>query len=110
MRSCVCWARPETISGLAGVGDLMLTAFGDLSRNRNCGLRLAKGESLDTILQSCTVEGVPTASVAKAFATKCNLDLPLFTAVAMILGGRLNVEDALDHLMSRPLGTEVPLL
>lgn len=102
--------RPETISGLAGVGDLMLTAFGDLSRNRNCGLRLAKGESLDTILQSCTVEGVPTASVAKAFATKCNLDLPLFTAVAMILDGRLNVEDALDHLMSRPLGTEVPLL
>ena len=79
--------RPETISGLAGVGDLMLTAFGDLSRNRNCGLRLAKGESLDTILQSCTVEGVPTASVAKAFATKCNLDLPLFTAVAMILDG-----------------------
>ena len=102
--------RPETISGLAGVGDLMLTAFGDLSRNRNCGLRLAKGESLDTILQSCTVEGVPTASVAKAFATKCNLDLPLFTAVAMILDGRLQVEDALDHLMSRPLGTEVPLL
>jgi glycerol-3-phosphate dehydrogenase (NAD+) len=102
--------RPETISGLAGVGDLMLTAFGDLSRNRNCGLRLAKGESLDSILKSCTVEGVPTASVAKAFATKCNLDLPLFTAVAMIIDGHLKVEDALDHLMSRPLGTEVPLL
>ena len=102
--------RPETIAGLAGVGDLMLTAFGDLSRNRTCGLRLARGEALGGILASTTVEGVPTADVAADFAKRCNLDLPLFAAVHAILHGRLAVEDALPHLMSRPLGTEVPLI
>ena len=102
--------RPETISGLAGVGDLMLTAFGDLSRNRTCGLRLARGEALDAILASTTVEGVPTARVAREFAHRCNLDLPLFSAVSAIIEGKLKVGDALAMLMSRPLGTEMPLL
>lgn len=102
--------RPETIAGLAGVGDLMLTAFGDLSRNRTCGLKLARGEALDAILARTTVEGVPTADVAADFATRCNLDLPLFAAVHAILRGRLAVKDALPSLMSRPLGTETPLI
>mmetsp|Transcript_23654 Transcript_23654/g.70935 ORF Transcript_23654/g.70935 Transcript_23654/m.70935 type:complete len:346 (-) Transcript_23654:27-1064(-) len=102
--------RPDTISGLAGVGDLMLTAFGDLSRNRTCGLRLARGEKLDAILAETTVEGVPTARVAKDFAHRCNLDLPLFSSVSAILEGSLKVEDALGLLMSRPLGTETPLI
>ena len=102
--------RPETIAGLAGVGDLMLTAFGDLSRNRTCGLKLATGETLGSILAHTTVEGVPTAAVAQKFAAQCNLDLPLFTAVALILDGKMDVGAALDHLMSRPLGPETPLL
>ncbi|CAE7676337.1 gpsA, partial [Symbiodinium microadriaticum] len=52
---------PGTISGLAGIGDLMLTAFGDLSRNRSCGKRMAQGESVADIMASMTVEGVYSA-------------------------------------------------
>lgn len=101
--------RPETISGLAGVGDLMLTAFGDLSRNRNCGLRLAKGEKLEAILSQATVEGVPTAQVAVEFAARCNLYLPLFKMINDIITGNVEVDKALELLMSRPLGPETPL-
>ncbi|KAJ8598877.1 hypothetical protein CTAYLR_009970 [Chrysophaeum taylorii] len=102
--------KPETIAGLSGIGDLMLTTFGDLSRNRACGLRLARGERLDDILQSSTVEGVPTAQVAVEFARRCNLDLPLIAAVNDILQAKLTPRQALDAIMTRPLGTEVPLL
>ena len=52
--------RAETVNGLSGIGDLMLTAFGELSRNRSCGTRLAKGEKLADILAKTTVEGVPS--------------------------------------------------
>mmetsp|Transcript_17021 Transcript_17021/g.68628 ORF Transcript_17021/g.68628 Transcript_17021/m.68628 type:complete len:351 (-) Transcript_17021:101-1153(-) len=102
--------KAETVGGLSGVGDLMLTAFGDLSRNRTCGVRLAKGEPLEAILATTTVEGVPTAQVAIEFARRCNLDLPLFTVVHAILQGNLTPRQALDIIMNRPLGTEVPLL
>ncbi len=71
----------STISGLSGVGDLMLTAFGDASRNRSMGKRLCKGENVETITQTMTVEGVPTALVAVRFADKCGLDLPIFRTV-----------------------------
>merc|ERR1711948_26961 len=75
-------AQPDTVNGLSGIGDLMLTAFGDLSRNRTCGIRLAKGEKLEDILAASTVEGVPTAKVAMHYAHMCNLDLPIFSAVS----------------------------
>merc|ERR1712060_1000766 len=79
--------KPETVNGLSGIGDLMLTAFGELSRNRTCGIRLAKGEELQDILAETTVEGVPTAEVAMDFAHRCNLQLPIFAAVASVLKG-----------------------
>jgi len=101
--------KPETIAGLAGVGDLMLTAFGELSRNRNCGLRLARGEKLEDILGTATVEGVPTAQVAVEFAARCNLDLPLFTIIHGILSNEIEVDEALELIMKRPLGTEIPI-
>lgn len=93
----------HTISGLAGVGDLILTAFGALSRNRALGIRLSQGEKLEDVLQTMTVEGVPTAKVAVEFAKRCGLDMPIFSAVAKILNGQLTVEDAHIHLMGRPL-------
>jgi len=96
----------DTIAGLSGVGDLMLTAFGSLSRNRTCGMRLVKGEKLSDILSETTVEGVPTASVAVYYADKCGLELPLFRLVDAILSGKMNVEDAQKALMGRPLGKE----
>jgi glycerol-3-phosphate dehydrogenase (NAD+) len=99
--------RPETIAGLAGVGDLMLTAFGSLSRNRSCGIRLVKGEAVKDILASSTVEGVPTAKVAVAFAERCNLHLPIFRTVANILDGKLKASEFLmSSMMTRPLTME----
>eukprot|EP01033_Poteriospumella_lacustris_P003022 gene3022-2212_t len=98
--------EPQTISGLSGVGDLMLTAFGDLSRNRTLGIRLSKGEKIEDITKQMTVEGVPTAKVAVEFARRCGLDLPIFNAVSLIISGELRIEDAHLHLMGRPLGTE----
>lgn len=72
--------------------DLMLTAFGDLSRNRQAGFRVAKGERIEDIQKEMTVEGVPTAQVAIQFANKCGLKLPNFQAVAAVLSGELPIE------------------
>jgi len=114
-RSCaeltsLCMAmggKSETISGLSGVGDLMLTAFGSLSRNRSCGIRLVKGESLEDILATTTVEGVPTAEVAVMFAEQCNLHLPIFRTVNNILQGKLKPEDfVVTAMMTLPLTME----
>jgi glycerol-3-phosphate dehydrogenase (NAD+) len=99
--------EPQTISGLSGVGDLMLTAFGDLSRNRTCGKRFAQGESIENILRSATVEGVPTAEVAVVLMQQCGLDLPIFTLVHALLKGKVKIEDAHGHLFGRPLGQEI---
>jgi len=101
--------QPETVNGLSGIGDLMLTAFGDLSRNRTCGMRLAKDEKLADILATATVEGVPTAEVAMHFAKICNLELPIFGVVSGILNGTIKPQDAPKLIMSRPLSTESPL-
>lgn len=100
--------QADTIAGLSGIGDLMLTAFGSLSRNRTCGARIIAGEKLEDILANTTVEGVPTAKVAVHFADMCGLELPLFAAVNDILEGTLSPAQAQQALMSRPLGTERP--
>eukprot|EP00927_Polykrikos_kofoidii_P078701 TRINITY_DN75514_c0_g1_i1.p1 TRINITY_DN75514_c0_g1~~TRINITY_DN75514_c0_g1_i1.p1 ORF type:complete len:363 (+),score=48.10 TRINITY_DN75514_c0_g1_i1:58-1146(+) len=106
-RLCVAMGgKPETIDGLSGIGDLMLTAFGELSRNRACGVRLSKGETIEDICKTTTVEGVPTAGVAMNFAYKCNLELPIFEAVAGIIAGTIEPKDAVERLMSRPLTVE----
>ena len=62
----------------------MLTAFGELSRNRRLGKRLTKGEKIIDLCAEMTVEGVPTAAVAVHFADICGLDLPIFRTVAGI--------------------------
>lgn len=98
--------HPETITGLSGVGDLMLTAFGSLSRNRTLGQRLMKGEKLEDLLKEKTVEGVPTASVAVAYAQKCGLDAPFFDAINKLLSGEVNPAEAQTLLMNRPLKSE----
>jgi glycerol-3-phosphate dehydrogenase (NAD+) len=95
-----------TISGLSGIGDLMLTAFGSLSRNRTTGVRIAKGESIEDITAMTTVEGVPTAQVAVFFADQCGLELPIFRAVAAVLKGTLKIDELHLHLMGRPLKQE----
>lgn len=100
----------QTFRGLAGMGDLVLTCTGQLSRNRRLGERLGRGDTLDAALAGREVaEGVPTASAALALATREHVEMPIIAAVASILAGRLTPRTALATLMSRDLKDEAPL-
>ena len=94
---------PETFFGLAGAGDLILTATGELSRNRRVGLELAKGLPLEKILQGLghVAEGVRSArEVAKLAAAK-QVDMPVTEAVNAVLAGQLSPAAAVERLLSR---------
>lgn len=95
--------RRETFSGLAGVGDLILTCTGDLSRNRRVGLALAEGRKLDEILSSLghVAEGVPTAREVAALARKLGVEMPITAAVDAVLHEGLPPRDAVERLLSR---------
>ncbi len=96
-------ARAETFMGLSGLGDLVLTATGDLSRNRRVGLLLAAGHSLAQALASLghVAEGVPTAATALARAQGLGVEMPITAAVVDVLQGRLPPAEALTRLMAR---------
>jgi glycerol-3-phosphate dehydrogenase (NAD(P)+) len=96
-------ARPDTFSGLAGMGDLVLTCTGELSRNRMVGMRLAGGESLDAILQSMTAvaEGVRTAPGVLALARSLDVEMPIVEQVHDLLEGRIAPLAAVEALMVR---------
>jgi glycerol-3-phosphate dehydrogenase (NAD(P)+) len=96
-------ARPDTFMGLSGLGDLVLTATGDLSRNRRVGLLLAAGQTLPQALASLghVAEGVPTAAMALKRAVALGVELPITAAVVEVLQGRLTPADAMQRLMSR---------
>lgn len=96
-------ARTETFMGLSGLGDLVLTATGDLSRNRRVGLMLAEGLSLDAVLQKLghVAEGVSTAREAAALARRMGVDMPITRAVADVLDGRLSAAQAAERLLAR---------
>ncbi|WP_148717013.1 NAD(P)H-dependent glycerol-3-phosphate dehydrogenase [Chitinolyticbacter meiyuanensis] len=96
-------AKPETFMGLAGIGDLMLTATGDLSRNRRVGLLLAQGLSLADILKNLghVAEGVPTAREVLRQAEVLGVDMPLTRAVCRTLFDEVPVADIVDELMGR---------
>nr|XP_045083908.1 glycerol-3-phosphate dehydrogenase [NAD(+)], chloroplastic isoform X1 [Aegilops tauschii subsp. strangulata] len=97
-------AKPTTLSGLSGSGDIMLTCFVNLSRNRNVGLRLGSGEKLGEILDSMNqvAEGVSTAGAVIALAQKYNVKLPVLTAVARIIDNELTPKRAVMELMNLP--------
>lgn len=96
-------ARAETFMGLSGLGDLVLTATGDLSRNRRVGLRLAAGESLPEILAALghVAEGVYTARTVLERARALGVAMPVTEAVVALLDGALTPVQALDRLMAR---------
>jgi len=102
-------ANPLTMAGLSGMGDLMLTCFGTLSRNRSVGLRLGKGETLEQILSSMTevAEGVSTAKAAHKLAEKVGLSLPIIESVDRVLDGKISIREALDLIMAIPPGPEI---
>jgi glycerol-3-phosphate dehydrogenase (NAD(P)+) len=98
--------RAETVAGLSGLGDLMLTCTGASSRNFRCGLSLGRGEPLAAAIAQAggVVEGVATAPALVARAAK--VDLPVCNAVATLLAGRARLGDIITALMSRPTREE----
>ncbi|MDO8789368.1 MAG: NAD(P)H-dependent glycerol-3-phosphate dehydrogenase [Sulfuritalea sp.] len=96
-------ARRETFMGLAGVGDLILTCTGDLSRNRQVGLRLAEGLALDEIVRQLghVAEGVPAAREVAHRAAELGIDMPITRAVTAVLDGRIAPRAAVEQLMAR---------
>jgi len=99
---------PETFLGLAGVGDLILTATGDLSRNRRVGLALARGEPLARILGELghVAEGARTAGEVVRLAKTRRVDMPICAAVAQVLDGTLPAQRAVERLLAREPGPE----
>ena len=106
--ACAAGARRETLSGLSGLGDLVLTCTGKLSRNRNVGLELARGLSLEDILTNMKMvaEGVRTTEAALALGEKYNVELPISSQVAELLAGRKDPKTAVYDLMLRPQRAE----
>jgi glycerol-3-phosphate dehydrogenase (NAD+) len=102
-------AEPVTLSGLSGVGDIMLTCFVPLSRNRTVGVRLGRGETLEAILASSTqvAEGVATAGAVVVLARKHRVALPVLTAVARIVDGEMSPREAVETVMALPQIPEV---
>ena len=96
-------AQRETFMGLAGMGDLILTCTGDLSRNRRVGLALAENKSLPQILEELghVAEGVYTAREVDRLARELNVEMPISAAVAAVLDGRLSAAQAVEQLMAR---------
>lgn len=100
--------RQETFMGLSGMGDLILTCTGDLSRNRRVGLRLAQGESLEGILRELghVAEGVTTAREVSRLAARLGVEMPIAEAVHRILDQDLPPREAVTALLNRELRDE----
>jgi glycerol-3-phosphate dehydrogenase (NAD(P)+) len=100
--------QPMTLAGLAGLGDLVLTCSGGLSRNRQVGIGLAEGRSLADITGSMRMiaEGVETCDAAVALADKFNVDLPITRQMHAVLHGEITPQLAIRQLMDRSLKSE----
>jgi glycerol-3-phosphate dehydrogenase (NAD(P)+) len=101
-------ARPETLMGLSGLGDLLLTCGSPQSRNMSLGRALGQGQTLQSVLGSrrSVAEGVFTAAAVARVATDKSVDMPVSHAVAAIVDGRLGVDTAIEALLSRPQRAE----
>lgn len=98
----------ETLAGLCGLGDLVLTCSSPQSRNMSCGLALGRGEKLKDVLSArrAVTEGVSSAPAIAALAEKAGVNMPICEAVNAILDGRMSVEAAMEDLLSRPFTVE----
>lgn len=101
--------RRDTLSGLSGLGDLVLTCTGDLSRNRQVGIALGRGRSLDEILNSTRMvaEGVRTTTAALALGARHGIELPIAAQMQAVIDGRCSPLDAVEALMGRRQRAEV---
>ena len=102
-------ANPHTFAGLAGMGDLVLTCTGDLSRNRTVGFKIGKGLSLKEITGSMNMvaEGVKTTRSTYELAKKTGVDMPITTQVYQLLYEGKNPKAAVKELMGRELKAEL---
>jgi glycerol-3-phosphate dehydrogenase (NAD(P)+) len=96
-------ARPETLAGLSGLGDLILTCTSEKSRNFAAGLSIGRGDGLP---DGITIEGVATARAVAKAARSTGIDMPLTQMVAAVVDDRITVADAAAALMARPLKKE----
>jgi glycerol-3-phosphate dehydrogenase (NAD(P)+) len=101
-------AKPETLAGLCGLGDLVLTCSSPQSRNMSVGLALGSGQSLEQALSGklSVAEGVATAPAVRALAASLDVSMPICEAVAAVLAGEVSLNQAIDGLLSRPLKSE----
>jgi glycerol-3-phosphate dehydrogenase (NAD(P)+) len=106
--ACAAGAKRETLAGLTGLGDLVLTCTGTLSRNRHVGVELARGRRLQDILASMKMvaEGVRTTDAALALAARHGVEMPIAAQVAELLAGRKDARTGLEELMLRPQRSE----
>jgi len=96
-------AKAETMTGLSGLGDLILTCSSPQSRNFSCGVALAKGGKPDS---AKLAEGVFTAPVLLEMAREKNVDMPISSAVAAVLADKMSVDEAIESLLTRPIKSE----
>jgi glycerol-3-phosphate dehydrogenase (NAD(P)+) len=101
--------RRDTLAGLSGLGDLVLTCTGSLSRNRHVGVELGRGRPLDDILAEMhmVAEGVRTTGAALALGARHGIELPITAQMAAVLDGRRTPREAVEVLMLRPQKSEV---
>jgi glycerol-3-phosphate dehydrogenase (NAD(P)+) len=99
-------AKTETMMGLSGLGDLILTCGTPQSRNFSCGVALGKGEKPETAAHGKLAEGVFTAPVLLEMAREKNVEMPISAAVAAVLAGKMRVDEAIESLLTRPLKSE----
>lgn len=101
-------ADAQTMAGLSGLGDLILTASSTQSRNMSLGAELGKGRPLADVLgeRNTVSEGVATASAVVALANKADIEMPICTAVATLVAGDKTVDQAIADLLARPIRTE----
>jgi glycerol-3-phosphate dehydrogenase (NAD(P)+) len=106
--ACACGARRDTLAGLAGMGDLVLTCTGELSRNRSLGVELGRGRSLSEMLGSTrtVAEGVKTTYATVALAARHSVEMPITRQVHRILEGQISPAEAIRELMERTLKDE----
>jgi glycerol-3-phosphate dehydrogenase (NAD(P)+) len=102
--ACAMGGRRETLSGLSGLGDLVLTCTGSLSRNRHVGIELGRGRTLDEVLAGMRMvaEGVRTTAAALSLGERHGVELPIAARMAEVLAGRQQPREAVGELMLRP--------
>jgi glycerol-3-phosphate dehydrogenase (NAD(P)+) len=106
--ACALGGQRDTLSGLSGLGDLVLTCTGSLSRNRHIGIELGKGRQLADVLAGMRMvaEGVRTTGAALALGARNGIELPIAAQMQDVLAGRKTPQAAVEELMLRPQRAE----